>query len=314
MLFGRKFKFNFGSSVEINNGDTEKRQKKNHIDKTETVNPEKVKRISVYSPDVTVRIIDSNKSDIKVHLHSQVYIGEDISLKVDVVEGELKIKTGYKKSAIAANLFLDIEIPTTQLLSKLDVSTSYANVEIYGYVSSDSINVKTDYGDVGINNLYVSKEIFIHTDGGDIEIAENTSSGLINIETSSGDIEIRSKKTGDICIKTDCGDVEIDERTSAENIKIQTSSGDVETEASFANAVINTKKGDVDLAISAERDIDIDISTTKGDVCIELHNIGSMTINPNVPKDNYDNSYVSKGGKYSANVKVATVSGDVDVE
>lgn len=350
-MFGRKFNFNFGNST-INCGDTQRRRK-NHIDKSETVSSENVKRISVYSPNVDVRIIDSNRSDINAHLHGRAYIGGDISFKAEVVEGELKIKTDSKNIILSDSLTLDIEVPSTLLLSELDVTTSYADVELTGYISVDIINVETSSGDVEINNMYVSKEIFIHTEEGDVEISESTSSGLINMETSSGDIEIRSKKTNDIRVKTemgdvdiedasfenieiegDCGDiefsgiveaksisitckdgdVEIGKKTSVESIKIQTTSGDVDTEANFANATINTKKGDVDLAISAERNIDIDISTTKGDISIELHNIGTMMIIPKVPTDRYENSSVYDGGRYSANIKVTTFSGEVCIE
>lgn len=207
----------------------------------------------------------------------------------------------------------DVNVHKVNAKEGIQVQTNSGDVEVSKDIEASVIDIKTKSGDVKIGLVIVKKCIQIDSESGDIEFYDGIKSDIVKVKTMSGDVDICGYAfISDLEVTTTTGDIDISNHVSVGKFKIETKSGDVDTEAKFIKAIINARNGDVDLSTEAEHDITLDITTVKGDIEVELNNIGPIELFPKTGSGDIDCSHVNKG-EYAAKVTIVSIFGDIEV-
>ena len=191
----------------------------------------------------------------------------------------------------------------------------------------ETISINSTFADVTIST---SKNTFIevHIYGTAVLDGELN----FDIQLVKDEIKIISKFSGTRCFNSNLKlDVNIPYKTfnkivtrstsaninlgdvSAEQIKIHTVSGDVETYANTRNMSIITTSGDVEVYTSPKNeDIDLYISTTSGDVLVQLNKIGHLNLSTDSVSGKIKNTH-KLNGEFTADVDIITASGNIKI-
>jgi hypothetical protein len=129
-----------------------------------------------------------------------------------------------------------------------------------------NLEIRTGGGDVKVNHL--EGDTTLETSGGDVGV--RNLAGNLTARTSGGDIELRDL-TGDVNVKTSGGDITL--QNAHGRIEARTSGGDVTAELARGNAKggeIETSGGDIELRLDPTVSLDLDASTSSGEVTSTL--------------------------------------------
>ena len=129
-----------------------------------------------------------------------------------------------------------------------------------------NLDIRTGGGDVKVSHL--EGDTTLETSGGDVGVRNLT--GNLTAHTSGGDIELRDL-TGDVNVKTSGGDITLENAHG--RIEAHTSGGDVTAALARGNAKggeIETSGGDIELRLDPAVSLDLDASTSSGEVSSSL--------------------------------------------
>jgi hypothetical protein len=129
-----------------------------------------------------------------------------------------------------------------------------------------NVEIRTGGGDVKVS--HIEGDTNLETSGGDVGVSGLT--GNLTARTSGGDIELRDL-TGDVSVKTSGGDIIL--QNAHGRIEAHTSGGDVTAELARGNAKggeIETSGGDIELRLDPAVSLDLDASTSSGEVTSSL--------------------------------------------
>ena len=126
------------------------------------------------------------------------------------------------------------------------------------------------------------------------------------------DVAVPQKTFKAITANTSSADITLDEGVSTDYINVKTKSGDIVCNATFTNASIETKSGDIELYIEAKQDIFVDISTKSGDVSAEFNNVGYIDLSTKSMSGKIRNRHKEESG-YIARGNISTMSGDIKI-
>lgn len=107
--------------------------------------------------------------------------------------------------------------------------------------------------------------------------------------------------------------INIGKDVSAETIEAETTTGDISTLATFNNAFLDTRSGNIRCFIEAISNIRAKFSTTSGDVSAEFTKVEKVNLSARSVAGDIENLHRAEKG-YIADVKVTTVSGDIQIK
>lgn len=108
------------------------------------------------------------------------------------------------------------------------------------------------------------------------------------------------------------GDIFICEGITTNKLNMQTMSGDIDAKCTFTHLLAIASSGDINIATIAEKDIaNACIQSKSGDIVVQFENVGNMELTMQTMSGDAKNYRTAKGGKYSANVNLNTISGDI---
>ena len=181
-------------------------------------------------------VVTSNRDDLQ----------DLLAFSFDEEPGAVRIEV-RKRSAIpwpkSLEVRMELQVPTK---TNLDIRTGGGDVKV-SHLEGDT-TLETSGGDVGVRNL--TGNLTAHTSGGDIELHDLT--GDVNVRTSGGDITLQNAHG---------------------RIEARTSGGDVTAELARGNAKggeIETSGGDIELRLDPTVSLDLDASTSSGEVTSTL--------------------------------------------
>lgn len=328
------------------------RSKENSYNEKKAPETAFVNKITVDASCFDVNITTANVSGVEAILKGNTSTPDKIEFTADVVESELAVKAKIKSGSFCGDLSLDIVLPREQrfkeisvvtstgdvlvcekvLVNALSIDVSSGEIDVTNFHGFEFLKIKTSTGDVSVHDEVDGGALQINTSAGEVTVCDNISTGNVEIATSTGDIEISGNVTvGNLKITTSSGEVELEEiiskgyinvktnigdisaeSTKANSFSIDTSSGEVCLDAEFLNADIKTTTGDVEVYAFAKNNIGMVITTGAGEVSIELENIGKLTQTVKTSCGDVDCNY-SRRGEYSADIKVTTSTGDIEI-
>lgn len=236
---------------------------------------EEIKDINVKSFSSDVKIIETDDTQVKVHIYGKLYNRSKINGPVPIIElsnGKLTIDENRKSSTnIGINLNIGDLFQKNEMEIDLYLPKSY----------SENINVDSFSGNVE-SDTFSLKDVYIKTFSSDLKL-EDLAADTISFETSSGYIDAGNIKSKDLKVKTFSGDIRIKSMNAAK-INFKSSSGHAE--------------------LGSVQSEEITGSTFSGDITANDINTGNL--------DLHSSSGHIKAGKLSAkNIKCKTFSGDV---
>lgn len=164
------------------------------------------------------------------------------------------------------------------------------------------MSFKTGSGDVISRNF--KGELNLETGSGNVTASDTQGARLV-LKTGSGDIRTRGFK-GALEASTGSGDIRFEGEVELSEVQVNTGSGDVEGTLRLPigrNGSINTGSGNIDLRLSDGKAPGLNITTTSGDIKVEV---------PNTAFENKSKREVRTNG--SAVITVRTGSGDVTIK
>jgi hypothetical protein len=181
-------------------------------------------------------LVTSNRDDLQ----------DLLAFSFDEEPGAVRIEV-RKRSAMpwpkSLEVRMEVQVPTK---TNLDIRTGGGDIKV-SHLEGDT-TLETSGGDVGVRNL----------------------AGNLTARTSGGDIELRDL-TGDVNVKTSGGDITL--QNAHGRIEAHTSGGDVTAELARGNAKggeIETSGGDIELRLDPTVSLDLDASTSSGEVSSTL--------------------------------------------
>lgn len=163
-----------------------------------------------------------------------------------------------KNAEMVDSIFVDSTVADVKFFSK---KTTDVEVHFYG---SANISGKVDF-----NVKLVDGELRVK-----FNIQGNCFNGNFNI-----DIFVPSYKEFDtISVKTTSADCALEKEIASDVIKFESMSGDIQTDATFEKTFINTMSGDVEVSVTANNDITMQIETMSGDIDVDMKNIKTLDL------------------------------------
>lgn len=233
-----------------------------------------VEKLTIESTFANVNISVSKSFKVEAHLYGEASLDKDIKLNVQRKGNEILVLTQYNGNCYGGKLNLDITVPN-KTFKEITIRSSSADVTLENGISAQNIKIHTLSGDVNLNEGVWAKYLKVHTS---------------------------------------LGDVTLDEGVSSQYIEVRTSSGDIETEATFTTANISATSGDIELYIYANNDINVNVSATSGDISTKFDNIGHINLSARAMTGEVKNRHKEGDFKYTANVEVCTMSGDIRIK
>lgn len=272
-----------------------------NIPKVVVINPNlETVDFTVTVPNETLVNIDTNFGDVSVaNIIGETEILNDFGqIVVENVEGGLSvsnnsgtvtassIKAGNAdidlhsdfgditlKNASGRNVTLDSSSGTITLREVRATGDIRANAD-FGSISfengsGDSLAVEMSSGGVSLVKVRVNKQIKIQDDFGEIALEQAMASSY-DLHTSSGPITIKDAK-GKLKAYTDFGNIKI-ENAQAVTLDIKTSSGTVDFNGSLGAGphMVVSDFGGIDLTLPADSQLDVDLSTSFGNIQSDL--------------------------------------------
>lgn len=167
----------------------------------------------------------------------------------------------------------------------------------------DHLEIKTTSGDILFMQDFEAQRIQVNSVSGDVDMLNLTSSGDLQIKTISGDISGYSAKSKALLsLASTSGDFEVDS-LEGKNISLHTTSGDIEGQVHIlpqGSLEGSSTSGKLELDLSKTEDLDIRATKISGSILF------------NNLKQESSPALATTGKKHTA-VKLATVSGDLDI-
>jgi len=129
-----------------------------------------------------------------------------------------------------------------------------------------NVEIRTGGGDVKVS--HIEGDTDLETSGGDVGAFDLT--GNLTARTSGGDVKLRDL-AGDVNVKTSGGDITLENARG--RVEARTSGGDVKAALARGNAKggeIETSGGDIELRLDPAVSLDLDASTSSGEVTSSL--------------------------------------------
>ena len=225
------------------------------LDGVEVVN------ISVVSSDVNLYEV-SGDMDVSLKMKG-VSTGEKVKLIVDEMGSTVNIKVEYPRFNVRLNVqssILDISLPSDY---------------------EGQININSVSGDVSSNGAFSSSLVGldIGTTSGDVDFANN-SVAEFDAKSVSGDVSLESSITKSSRVSTTSGDIDISNiADGCEDVYAKSVSGGVMIDYDKAcRTEIRTVSGDIELSVSGNQAIDLDYSSTSGDMSgnVNMNDAGAV--------------------------------------
>ncbi len=173
-------------------------------------------------------------------------------------------------------------------------------MDLWLSVPSDCfVNVQTVSGDVTAENL---ANVQFETSSGQIEAS---SVKVCRAETSSGDVSC-GRVSSELQVRTASGDIVVQE-SQLKKARVESSSGDIEVSTGFVDTgdyLVRNVSGDVEIAVAGNHGVDVDFTTTSGEVEVNIP-VELVVTDPRHWKGR-----INGGGP---SVRVETVSGDLSL-
>jgi hypothetical protein len=223
--------------------------------------------------DVTVRTWDRDVLDVAVHYRvdgRSFGLGNKHDFEVEFTEddGLIEIIGREPRSRFIGIKFYESMEYTYTIHAprylELDFRGDDGNVDIEGW--RGEIECKLDDGNVTFVNV-ASPRAKIHLEDGDVEIERHA--GTLAISGEDGDVTISDSSIPECRIELEDGDIEISD--SEGNCDIGTDDGNVELRRFRGGTIeIAVEDGDVDIGILDTDDLDLDVTTSDGNVTLEI--------------------------------------------
>jgi DUF4097 and DUF4098 domain-containing protein YvlB len=129
-----------------------------------------------------------------------------------------------------------------------------------------NVEIRTGGGDVKVS--HIEGETNLETSGGDVEVSGLA--GNLTARTSGGDIKLRDL-TGEVRVRTSGGDITLENASG--RVEAHTSGGDVNVALARGNAKggeIETSGGDIKIRVDPTVSLELDASTSSGEVTSNL--------------------------------------------
>ena len=181
-------------------------------------------------------VVTSNRPDL-----------EDLfAFRFDEEPGAVRIEV-HKRSALprpkSLQMRMEVQVPTK---TNVEIRTGGGDVKV-SHIEGDT-NLETSGGDVGVSGL----------------------TGNLTARTSGGDVTLRDV-AGDVSVKTSGGDITLENARG--RVEAHTSGGDVTAELARGNAKggeIETSGGDIQIRVDPTVSLELDASTSSGEVTSNL--------------------------------------------
>lgn len=223
--------------------------------------------------DVTVRPWDRDVLDVVVlyRVEGRSFgLGEEHDFEVEFTEDDGLIEiTGRepKSRFLGIRFYESIEYTYTIQAPRylvLDLRGDDGNIDVEGW--RGEIKCKLDDGNVSFASV-ASPRAKIHLEDGNVEIDRHA--GSLVISGDDGDVTVSDSSIPECRIEIEDGDIEISD--SEGNCDISTDDGDVEMRRFRGGKItIAVEDGDVDIGLLDTDDIDLDVTTSDGNVTLEL--------------------------------------------
>lgn len=235
--------------------------------------------------------------------------GDNIGKKIRLEEKRAEKMENVDNITIKSD-FIDVNI----ILSE----TSKIEAELYGQITLDD-----DNSNVALKFKLIDRELTISVDfeGSscynslkfDIAIPSKLFDKIYVETVSASVLAYGGIFTKLLEVNTVSGNFDFIDEFSADNILVITTIGDFNFIGTFVNAKVSSNSGTIKFGVDAKNDIKLDITTAIGDVVVKLNNIGKLKLFPKtrcgILKNNYD-----KLGKYTANIYITSVTGDIKIK
>lgn len=224
----------------------------------------------------------------------------------------------------------DIEVKksiSTDSISSINIESKIADVEVVSSDKPKDIDAVLTGSVDSISNI----ELVLVNDDGRLNIAikseKNFSHRNLKLKVYIPKVEYESftanltygdiKIFGDFYVsrsKIHCtsGDVLI-LKFNTKNLEVGTISGDVDIKSNFSVCNVSVKSGDVNVFLDAKKDFTLNINSISGDVNVELGNVKNLELCTKKVSGSFKNTY-REHGKYTANINISVVSGDIRIK
>ena len=259
------------------------------IDESKTFDVQGVNEIYIDTVSTDINIIPTNKEEIEVHFYGEVStnIKRVIPSLVAYKSGdELRIEILQPKT-----FFIGFNIWRT----KLDVYIPESSIE--------ALKIETVSSDTSVSNLKVDKFSFGAVSG-DFK-GESLFASDLKINSISGDISLRDY-TGNINVDVVSGDIALVDGSQNDNIEVVKVSGDVYIEQEdSSNMNISSTSGDIEINLSEDAQFYLKAKAISGHIenrfPIKIISSGRRELEGIVGSDEKE-------------IIVSTTSGDIDID
>lgn len=143
-FYGRNVTVIKNGKFEVNGGEKAKVKKYDELKTQEACD---IKKVSVKSTFVQVKVSTSKSSKVEAHLYGEANLDKELKLVLQKKLNEIEIVLQYEGNCYGSDLKLDIAIPKT--LKTINIKTVSAGIEIDETVSLEDIKVDSTSGKVG---------------------------------------------------------------------------------------------------------------------------------------------------------------------
>jgi DUF4097 and DUF4098 domain-containing protein YvlB len=230
-------------------------------------------------------------------------------LVVEGDEGHLVVRVQYPRRSSGwsdrntepTDLRLDVPV-----LADLDIEAVSADIDVVG-TAGQSLEASSVSGDVVVAGAPRSADI--ESVSGDLRVTLN--SGDVDVESVSGDITLSGRLDGEVQAESVSGGITIDTKGERlTRLSTATVSGDADVRAALAdgaNVKAETVSGEVRLALPKSLSARVAGETFSGDL-----RVPGATVHR--PKYGPGASVEHRYGSGSANIRIESFSGDVELE
>jgi DUF4097 and DUF4098 domain-containing protein YvlB len=230
--------------------------------------------------------------------------GDDIELHSDFGSVSLRNASGN-------NITLDsnsgaITLQEVRATGDIQANTDFGSTS-FENGSADSLTVETNSGGVSLIKVRVSKQIKVQDDFGEIELDQALASSY-DLHTNSGPINVTGAK-GKLKTYTDFGNIKID-NAQAVTLDVKTNSGSVEFNGSLGDGphLVVSEFGGIELTLPADSKLDVDLSTSFGNIQSDLPITVTLNGTSNSDGDQIVGSINGGGDQFTAQTNSGSVT------
>ncbi|MEO3945553.1 DUF4097 domain-containing protein [Gorillibacterium sp. CAU 1737] len=259
-------------------------------------------QINSVSADIEATSYDGDQVQVelkgKANRHVTLWTEEKgSSLRIEVKEKSRSFLSFFNFSGEGLTLIVKIPERSFESLSIESVSGEQLLSGLY----ADEVKVETVSGDIDLEKS--TGVLTIKSVSGEQHLAALQGDSL-SAETTSGDVELSGSELAKGKVKTVSGEVKLKEVTG--EFQVKTTSGDVNLGLLAMNpAKVETVSGEIEIRIPKESSFEVQGETVTGSIHVKTENFQF--------EDSSKGNYKGKAGNGDALLKLATVSGDIQV-